>query len=163
MDKNTFFEIIEAVLMHTPFENIVEYDKFLIQQLKQKRVEEIAQFHLCFLKLRSKLDTFENHKIAMKLRYDTSREVFNRFCNAIIASGKDFYNLSKEGKGFLEAKLQNNPEEIKQLYYEGLSLVSSAAYYDKRVLDADWDLLLRNEKRRLELEQQIHNKDELER
>ena len=115
------------------------------------------------LKLRRELDTFEINKVARKLDLAPNREIFNRFCNGIIASGEDFNKKAKEGNVFFETKLQNNPEEIKQLYYEGLSLVSSAAYYDKKGLDADWDLLLRNEKRHLELKQQLNNKDELER
>lgn len=115
------------------------------------------------LELIRELDTFEINKVARSLDLAPNREIFNRFCNGIIASGEYFYNQVKEWKGFLEAKLQNNPDEIKQLYYEGLSLVSSAAYYDKKGLDADWDLLLHKEKRRVELEQQVHNKDELER
>ena len=163
MNKTTFFNTIEKTLEQTPFEDIINYDETLIKELRKKTNSEIAQFHLCMLELRRELDTFEIIKVARSLDLAPHREIFNRFCNGIIASGKDFYNQAKEGKGFLETKLQNNPEEIKQLYYEGLSLVSSAAYYDKKGLDADWDLLLRNEKRRWELEQQVHNKDEIER
>lgn len=163
MNKNTFFNTIEKVLEQTPFEDIINYDETLIKELKKKTNSEIAQFHLCMLELRRELDTFEINKVSRSLDLAPNREIFNRFCNGIIASGEEFYNQVKEGKGFLETKLQNNPEEIMQLYYEGLSLVSSAAYYDKKGLDADWDLLLRNEKRRMELEQQVHNKDELER
>lgn len=163
MNKNTFFNTIEKTLKQTPFEDIINYDKALIKELRKKTNSEIAQFHLCMLELRRELDTFEINKVARSQGLAPNREIFNRFCNGIIASGKYFYDQAKEGKGFLEAKLQNNPEEIKQLYYEGLNLVSSAAYYEKKGLDADWDVLLRNEKRRFELEQQVHNKDELER
>lgn len=163
MNENTFFEIIETTLRHTSFENIIRYDELLVQQLEQKTDKEIAQFHLRFLKLRRELDTFENHKVAEKLEYDTSREVFNRFCNGIIASGKDFYNQSKEGKDFLIHKAEKNPTELKHLYYEGLSLVSSAAYYGKKGLDADWDSFLKNEKRISELEYHKKHTNELER
>lgn len=163
MNKNTFFQTIEKTLEQTPFDDIINYDEKLIKEIKKKTNSEIAQFHLCMLELRRELDTFEINKVARSLDLAPSREIFNRFCNGIIASGKDFYDRAKEGKGFLETKLQNNPKEIRQLYYEGLSLVSSAAYYDKKGLDSDWDLLLRNEKRRQELEQQVNNKDELER
>lgn len=159
MNKNIFFNTIEK----TPFEDIINYDETLIKELRKKTNSEIAQFHLCMLELRRELDTFEINKVARSQGLAPNREIFNRFCNGIIASGEEFYNQAKEGKGFLETKLQNNPEEIKQLYYEGLSLVSSAAYYNKKGLDADWDVLLRNEKRRVELEQQVHNKSELER
>ena len=163
MNKNRFFNTIEKTLEQKSFEDIINYDKALIKELRKKTNSEIAQFHLCMLELRRELDTFETNKVARALDLAPHREIFNRFCNGIIASGKDFYNQVKEGKGFLETKLQINPEEIKQLYYEGLGLVSSAAYYDKNGLDADWDLLLRNEKRRQELKQQVHNKDEIER
>ena len=163
MNKNRFFNTIEKTLEQKSFEDIINYDKALIKELRKKTNSEIAQFYLCMLELRRELDTFEIIKVARSLDLAPHREIFNRFCNGIIASGKDFYNQAKEGKGFLETKLQNNPEEIKQLYYEGLSLVSSAAFYENKGLDADWDLLLRNEKRRLELEQQVHNKDEIER
>ena len=163
INKTTFFNIIDKTLKQTPFQNIINYDEVLIKELRKKTDSEIAQFHLCMLKLRRELDTFEINKVARKLDLAPNREIFNRFCNGIIASGEDFYNQAKEGNVFFETKLQNNPEEIKQLYYEGLSLVSSAAYYDKKGLDADWDLLLRNEKRHLELKQQLNNKDELER
>ncbi|WP_292942840.1 DUF4240 domain-containing protein [Olleya sp. UBA1516] len=163
MNKITFFKTIKKALEQTPFEDIINYDERLIIELKTKTNSEIAQFHLCMLELRRELDTFEINKVARSLDLAPNREIFNRFCNGIIASGEEFYDQAKEGKGFLETKLHNNPEEIKQLYYEGLSLVSSAAYYDKKGLDADWDVLLRNEKRRQELEQQVHNKSELER
>lgn len=162
-NTKTFFQTINNTLQQTPFEDILNYDEILIKELTQKTDSEIARFHLCMLNLRRELDTFEINKVARKLNLAPNREIFNRFCNGIIASGEDFYNQAKEGKGFLEAKLKNNTEEIKQLYYEGLGLVSSAAYYDKRGLDADWDLLLRNEKRHLELEQKVNNRDELER
>jgi hypothetical protein len=163
INENTFFEIIETTLAYTSFENLIEYDEFLIKQLEQKTNNEIAQFHLRFLQLRRELDTFENNKVARKLGYDTSRQVFNRFCNGIIASGKDFYNQSKEGKYFLSHKMEKNPRELKRLYYEGLSMVSSAAYFEKEGLDADWDSFLRNVKRVAELEHQKKHTNELER
>ena len=118
MNKITFFKTIEKTLEQTTFEDIINYDEMLIKELKNKTNSEIAQFHMCMLELRRGLDTFEIIKVASSLDLAPNREIFNRFCNGIIASGKDFYIQTKEGKGFLETKLQNNPEDIKQLYYE---------------------------------------------
>jgi hypothetical protein len=163
MNQDIFFKIIDKVLKKTSIENILHYDEVLIKELMQKQNKEIAQFHLCLLELRRKLDTFEINKVARSMDFASSREVFNRFCNGIIASGQDFYNKSKEETGFLIHKLQENSTELKHLYYEGLSLVSSAAFYEKNGLGADWDGYLRNEKRLLEVQVKNEKSQELER
>ena len=163
MNEETFFKIIASTLTHTSLENDIAYDTFLIQQLTQKKDSEIAQFHLRLLSLQKTLDTFEINKVARKLGFYSSREVYNRFCNGIIASGKYFYKQSMGDKDFLMTKLEKNPSELKQLYYEGFSLVSSAAFYEKKGIDANWDSFLRNEKRLLELQTKEEKNQELER
>jgi hypothetical protein len=162
MNENAFFKIIATTLAHTSLENDLVFDEFLIQQLAQKKDTEIAQFHLRLSALRKKLDTFEINKVARKLEYYSSREVYNRFCNGIIASGKDFYRKSTEDKDFLIKKAEKNPSELKRLYYEGFNLVSSAAFYEKKGIDADWDSFLRNEKRLLEIQSKAGKDQELE-
>ena len=163
MNEDTFFKIIKRTLSYTSLEDTIAFDEFLIQQLAQKTEKEIVQFHLRFLALRKRVDIFEVTKVAQRLSYNSSREVYNRFCNGIIASGKEFYDKTKQGKGFLEKKLDNNPSELKHLYYEGFGLVAAAAFYEKKGIAADWDAFLRNERRLLEVQSKKGNDQELRR
>lgn len=163
MNKKAFFKIIEKTLEQVPFKDIINYDEILLKELAKKTDKEIAQFHISLNQIRRELDNFEVNKVASALDLNTSREVFNRFCNGIIASGEKFYTKIREEKGFLESKLQNDPNELKKLYYEGFGLVSSAAFYDKNGLDADWDSFLKNEKRLLEISFKKNQTNDLER
>lgn len=142
MNKNRFWELIDLTLANGSLEDTIEYDSFLINQLKQEDVQTIVGFHLRLLELRKALDNFEVTEVAMKLGYYGSREVFNRFCNGIIASGKDFYNQAKDQNGMLKEVLASNSEKLKFCYYEGFSLTTSAAFYEKVGFDKDWDMVL---------------------
>ncbi|MFC5044110.1 DUF4240 domain-containing protein [Aquimarina hainanensis] len=142
INENKFWKLIATTLTNSSLENIIEYDSFLINHLKKEEVQTIVGFHLRLLELRKALDNFEVIKVAMDLGYYTSREVFNRFCNGIIASGKNIYTQAKNQNGMLIAMLANNPERLRTYYYEGFSLIASASFYEKVGLDKDWDMVL---------------------
>lgn len=151
MEQQEFWDIIETTLEQATLEDDIAYDEFLAKELKQKQVKDIVGFQLRLIELRRRLDTFEVIKTAVELNYYPSREVFNRFCNGIVASGKDFYYKVKDKPGYILELLEQDPKKLKNCYYEGFSLIAPNVYYEKEGHDADMILALSSRDRISEL------------
>lgn len=130
--EKEFWEIIEASLNNDEvIVGSIEQDEALIQILETKTIDELVGFQLRLLSLRDGLSKKHLRVIAEKLEYNGHLDVFDRFKNGIIASGKVFYYQAKDNAELLEGLLKTNPQILKNCYYEGLGLIASAVFYDK--------------------------------
>ncbi|MDG5490602.1 DUF4240 domain-containing protein [Psychroserpens sp. SPM9] len=151
MKEQQFWDIIQTTLEHSTLEDDMAYDEFLAKELVKEQVKDIAGFQLRLLELRRTLDSFEVIKTAQELGYYPSREVFNRFCNGIVASGKTFYNNVKNNPEFIKTLLKEEPVKLRYCYYEGFSLIAPNVFHEKKGYDADWVSALKNAQRLSEL------------
>jgi hypothetical protein len=151
MEEQKFWDIIETTLGHSTLEDDIAYDEFLHNQLMQKQVKDIIGFQLRLIELRRGLDSFEVIKTAHELNYYPSREVFNRFCNGLVASGREFYYKVKDKPGHILKLLEEDPKRLRYCYYEGFSLIAPNVFYEKEGHDADILLALANQNRISEL------------
>jgi len=142
MEELKFWDIIETTLKHHTLEDDIAYDEFLHDQLMKEQSKDVIGFQLRLIELRRRLDTFEIIKTARELNYYPSREVFNRFCNGIVASGKEFYYKVKDKPGYILKLLEKDPKKLKYCYYEGFSLIATNVHYEKEGHDADMILAL---------------------
>jgi len=157
ISEHYFWQIIDASLENSTQVGSIEQDNILIQTLEGKTIDELTGFQLRLLRLRAGLEIKHVYSIAQQLGYTKLSDVFNRFKNGIIASGKAFYYHAKDKPDFLETFLKNNPQLLKQCYYEGLSLVAPSVFYELTDYDASWDNALQKSKRELEIERKESN------
>ncbi|MCK8479056.1 DUF4240 domain-containing protein [Psychroserpens algicola] len=151
MEEQQFWDIIDMNLKHHTLEDDIAYDEFLHDQLKKEQVRDVIGFQLRLIELRRVLDSFEVIKTAQELAYYSSREVFNRFCNGIVASGKSFYYKVKDDPEFIKTLLKEEPIKLRYCYYEGFSLIAPNVFHEKEGNDADWVSALKNAQRLSEL------------
>ncbi|WP_299223837.1 DUF4240 domain-containing protein [uncultured Psychroserpens sp.] len=150
-EEQQFWDVIEMTLKHHTLEDDIAYDEFLHDQLKKKQVKDVVGFQLRLIELRRTLDSFEIIKTAQVLGFYSSREVFNRFCNGIVASGKSFYYNVKDNPEFIKTLLKEEPVNLRYCYYEGFSLIAPNVFHEKEGNDADWVSALKNTQRLSEL------------
>lgn len=152
MSEQDFWHIVETSLNKNVPVGSIEQDEALIQILETKYIDELVGFQLRLLELRSELFLKHVHLVADQLDYTTHPDVLNRFKNGIIASGKAFYYNVKDDTEFLNSLLKNNPEALKNCYYEGFSLVAPAAFYELTDYKERWDRALLKANRELDIQ-----------
>lgn len=153
MSEQDFWYIVETSLDKNVTVGTVEQDETLIQILETKSIDKLVGFQLRLLELRSELFSKHIHLVAEQLDYTTHPDVLDRFKNGIIASGKSFYYNAKDDTEFLNTLLKNNPEALRNCYYEGFSLVAPASFHELTDYKESWDRTFQHAKRKLEMQQ----------
>lgn len=155
ISKQEFWNIIEDALKHSQGVGSLEQDNNLIQALEKRPVADIVGFQLRMLDLQRDLHGEHLYTVAEQLDYAGHPDVLNRFKNGIIASGQTFYEHSKNNPEFLISMYRDDPQKLRACYYEGLSLVAPAAFYEVTDHKVSWDNALRKEKRKMEIYRQV--------
>lgn len=153
MNEADFWQIIEASLEQEAVVGSMEQDGVLIQILEAKTTDELVRFQLRLFNLRAGLNKEHIRQIAEQLEYTGHTDVFDRFKNGMIASGRAFYDKAKDNPEFLNTLLVNHPQALKNCYYEGLGLVAPAAFYELTDYKENWDQALQKGRRVMEIQQ----------
>lgn len=122
-------------------------------------LKELVSFQTHLLNLRDKIKLPQTKASAEQLGYGKSQEIYNRYCNGIIASGKTFYDQVINETSFLKQHSEINPTILRACYYEGFSLIAQGAYYEQTDYKGHWSAYYEKTKRDLEANNLPLNKD----
>jgi hypothetical protein len=152
MEEQKFWALIEKTLKHNTLLDDFAYGDRLSELLEQKSDAELVGFQLQLIELRRRLDWLHVIKAARELEFYACRDVFNRFCNGIIANGKGFYYRIKDRPDYIADLLKTEPIRLKLCYYEEFSHIASTIFYERYNYKKDWDNFFIKQRRVLELE-----------
>lgn len=150
MTEQYFWRILDLSLADGRSVGSLEQDEFLCQMMEQKSSKELVSFQTYLLHLRDKIKLPQTKAPAEQLGYGGSQEIYNRYCNGLIASGKTFYDKVINEPNFLKQQFEIDPIILRACYYESFSLIAQGTYYEQTDYKGDWDAYYNRTKKEIE-------------